>query len=55
MIKTDNSDFRGSQYRGVSRNGKQWQMSILSEKKKLHIGGLPDAQIAGILSDISTI
>lgn len=34
----DGENFRGSKFRGVSKNGSQWQVLIMVNKKKRYIG-----------------
>ena len=52
--KCDNS-FRGTQYRGVSRNGNQYQISIAFDEQKFYLGSLQDIELAGLISDIVII
>ena len=37
---------RGSRYRGVSRNGSQWQVLIMVNKKKRYVGSYSDEKEA---------
>ena len=43
--------YRGSQFRGVSKNGTKWQVMIVRGKLKKYIGAIDDENIAGILYD----
>lgn len=38
--KIKKCQYRGSRYRGVSRNGKTWQVLIMANRKKKYIGNL---------------
>ena len=55
--KVDESDiaFRGSEYRGVSKNGKSWQVFIIADKQILHVGKLRDPLLGAFIYDIATI
>lgn len=33
-------DFRGSKFRGVSRNKNKWQMMIMINQKKVYVGAI---------------
>jgi hypothetical protein len=46
---------RGSQYRGVSRNGNQWQVLIMVKKQKLYLGSFTDEKEAGKAYDMVAI
>ena len=46
---------RSSQYRGVSKNGNQWQVLMMLEKKKSYIGTYDSEEIAGRVYDILSI
>ena len=41
VIKYGTDEFRGSKYRGVSKNRNFWQVTNLAEKNKMNIGSLP--------------
>ena len=43
--------FRGSTYRGVSKNKNKWQMMIMGNFKKMYIGAIEDEQEAASLYD----
>ena len=45
-ILTKNLKPRGSKYRGVSRNGSQWQVLIMVEKKKRYVGSFSNEEEA---------
>eukprot|EP00347_Sterkiella_histriomuscorum_P003222 403365125 len=42
---------RGSQFRGVSRNGKKWQVMIMGKSKKQYIGAIEDESEAALIYD----
>ena len=42
---------RGSKYRGVSKNGTKWQISVVSGQLKKYIGAIEDQEAAGTLYD----
>ena len=46
---------RGSNYRGVSKNGKKWQVMIKGFSRKRYIGGIPSELSAARTHDIHTI
>ena len=46
---------RGSKYRGVSKNGNQYQVLIMLNKKKLYIGSYPVEEDAARIYDILTL
>ena len=60
-IKTLNKVFfvginrRGSKYRGVSKNGNQYQVLIMANKKKIYIGSYPVEEDAARIYDILTL
>ena len=45
-LLTKNLKPRGSKYRGVSRNGSQWQVLIMVEKKKRYVGSFSNEEEA---------
>jgi len=44
-----------SKYRGVSRNGKNWQVLIMENNKKYFIGNYPSEELAARIYDICAI
>lgn len=48
-------NFRGSNYRGVSVNGKSWQILILIDSAKYYLCTTDDQEIAAKLYDIIVI
>jgi hypothetical protein len=44
-------NFRGSKYRGISRNGKSWQILIMRNKRKMYLGAMADEEEAAELYD----
>ena len=46
---------RGSKYRGVSKNGNQYQVLIMINKKKMYIGSYPVEEDAARIYDILTL
>ena len=46
---------RGSKFRGVSRNGNQYQVLIMINKKKIYIGSYPVEEDAARIYDILTL
>ena len=42
---------RGSQFRGVSKNGKKWQVTIVNNKSKLYVGMIAGEQAAARIYD----
>ena len=46
---------RGSKYRGVSKNGNQFQVQIMANKKKIYIGSYPVEEDAARIYDILTL
>jgi hypothetical protein len=45
----------GSKYRGVSRNGSNWQVLIMANNKKYYIGNYPSEELAARVYDIHAI
>ena len=45
----------GSKYRGVSRNGSNWQVLIMANNKKYYIGNYPSEELAARVYDIQAI
>ena len=50
-----NRGLRGSKYRGVSKNGNQWQVLIMKKKKKKYIGNYKNEEEAASSYDIVAI
>lgn len=46
---------RGSKYRGVSRNGNQWQVLIMFKNSKSYVGLFPSEELAARIYDILAI
>ncbi len=46
---------RGSAYRGVSRNGKKWQVQVLGSLRKRYIGSIPTQEMAARIYDYFSI
>jgi hypothetical protein len=42
---------RGSRYRGVSRNGKKWQVQLLGNLRKRYIGSIGSEEAAARIYD----
>ena len=40
--KTIEDHSRGSEFKGVSKNGKSWQILMMIDKEKFYLGMLPD-------------
>ena len=43
--------FRGSAFRGVSKNKSKWQMMIMGNQKKIYIGAIETEQEAVMVYD----
>ena len=42
VFKGDNvNNFRGSKFRGISKNGNSWQILVMVNRKKKYLGTLP--------------
>lgn len=46
---------RSSRYRGVSKNGNQWQVLMMINKKKSYIGSFPSEKVAARIYDILSL
>ena len=46
---------RGSKYRGVSHNGKQWQVLIMFKNSKSYVGLFPSEELTARIYDILAI
>lgn len=46
---------RGTEYRGVSRNGKQWQVLMMIDQEKIYLCSISDKTAAAKLYDIASI
>jgi hypothetical protein len=44
-------NFRGSRFRGISKNGSSWQILLMLNKKKMYLGALEDEECASRLYD----
>jgi hypothetical protein len=55
--KRDSPNFRGTYYRGVSKNSRSvnWQIIVMNEKGKLYVGTVDDIVKAAILSDLINV
>lgn len=49
--RKDMRDFRGSKYRGISKNGSSWQILVMINRKKRYVGKLPTELHAARLYD----
>ena len=45
-VKYENIDFRGSRYRGISKNKGKWQVMITFFHSKVYMGALPSEEQA---------
>jgi hypothetical protein len=45
------SNFRGSRFRGISKNGRSWQILIMKEKRKKYLGALRNEEDAAKFYD----
>lgn len=51
-FKGDNVDnFRGSKFRGISKNGNSWQILVMVNRKKKYLGTLPTEEQAARFYD----
>lgn len=55
ITKKDLKSSRGSVYRGVSRNGKKWQVQLLGNLKKHYIGSIDTEAKAARIYDAHAI
>lgn len=46
---------RSSKYRGVSRNGNNWQVFLMINRSKTYVGTFPSEEIAARVYDIMSI
>jgi hypothetical protein len=44
-------NFRGSRYRGISKNGNSWQILVMINRKKKYLGTLPTEEQAAKFYD----
>ena len=44
-------NFRGSRYRGISKNGQAWQILVMLNRKKKYLGTLPNEEQAAKFYD----
>lgn len=55
-IEAKTEEFRGSMYRGVSKNKMKWQMMIMGNQKKIYIGAVEsEMEAAAIYDKVSII
>ena len=47
----DVNNFRGSKFRGISKNGNSWQILVMVNRKKKYLGTLPDEELAARFYD----
>ena len=52
-IMTD--EFRGSPYKGVTRNGAHWQVIQNIDHERFYLGGIKNIKLAALISDIVMI
>ncbi len=45
------NNFRGSRYRGISKNGNSWQILLMVNRKKKYLGTLPTEELAAKFYD----
>lgn len=45
------SNFRGSKFRGISKNGNSWQILVMVNRKKKYLGTLPTEEQAAKFYD----
>ena len=51
-FKGDNvENFRGSKFRGISKNGNSWQILVMVNRKKKYLGTLPTEEQAAKFYD----
>ena len=50
-LNRTNDGFRGSAYRGVSKNKSKWQMMIMGNFKKMYVGAIQSEDEAAVLYD----
>ena len=55
ILKKELKSTRGSIYRGVSRNGKKWQVQLLGNLKKHYIGSISSETKAARIYDAHAI
>lgn len=47
VFKGDNvKNFRGSKFRGISKNGNSWQILLMINRQKIYLGTLPTEELA---------
>ncbi|TNV83899.1 hypothetical protein FGO68_gene2791 [Halteria grandinella] len=49
--RSDVKDFRGSKYRGISKNGSSWQILVMLSRQKRYVGKLPTEEAAARFYD----
>jgi len=45
------NNFRGSKFRGISKNGNSWQILLMVNRKKKYLGTLPNEELAAKFYD----
>ena len=45
------NNFRGSKFRGISKNGNSWQILLMINRKKKYLGTLPNEELAAKFYD----
>ena len=46
---------RSSTFKGISKNGKYWQILIMMDKTKLYLGKIVDQILAALIYDVVAI
>lgn len=53
--RMDHSKYRGSSFRGVSKNGKAWQVLIMLESQKVYLCNTEEPILAAKLYDLTVL
>lgn len=53
--ESSDTHFRGSIFRGVSRNGRSWQVLVMVESEKLYLCTTENPHLAALIYDLVTI
>lgn len=48
---SDTNNFRGSKFRGISKNGNSWQILVMINRQKKYLGTLPTEEQAARFYD----